>query len=340
MHAVKESGRPDNGASVPPVHRQFSRRGRLKTPHVAPRRAGAPCLRPRHPDSCGKLARPRVINAFTIFRGDYPYDCRLSSDCHGENVRQTNDMNLYKLKSFHESALDQWNSIAIVLAEASNTVEADKRQTAFIQAVMELTNIAGTDQSRRQNILKGANVFHLAGNPTTSKGTQQTSNQGLSNTKRLSKERPSVVKRMANILLKAIIVMILLALLAGSFALGRFSRYPRFHAFIPPTLASLSDNATPAQVVKQYFDASQQGDMTKLMELFHIDKLRDDGDYIISESKELAHYLTKVKDINILQDYMEAHLIIQLTTYTDEAETGEFSLLKNNGRWLIEKVDF
>ena len=53
-------GRPDNGASVPQVQRQFSRRSRLRTRHVAPRRAGRPSLRrasdPETPRSCGQLA--------------------------------------------------------------------------------------------------------------------------------------------------------------------------------------------------------------------------------------------------------------------------------------------
>jgi hypothetical protein len=68
-------------------------------------------------------------------------------------------MNLHTIKSFHEAALDQWNSLTIVLRDAVNAAAPAQRASTFLDAVCSLLELAGANPARRQNVLKGADVL-------------------------------------------------------------------------------------------------------------------------------------------------------------------------------------
>lgn len=64
--------------------------------------------------------------------------------------------NLHDLKSFHENALNEWSATAIIMKEALKD-EPDTRKT-FVEVVLALSDMAGKDAKKRQNLLKAGHV--------------------------------------------------------------------------------------------------------------------------------------------------------------------------------------
>ena len=72
-------------------------------------------------------------------------------------------MFVYQLKTYHEHALDEWNATARVLYEAVNLSKVEQeRHHTFIKTIMELTEIAKGNETRKENIIKAASIMLAA----------------------------------------------------------------------------------------------------------------------------------------------------------------------------------
>jgi hypothetical protein len=245
-------------------------------------------------------------------------------------------MNIHKLKSFHEAALEQWNSIAVIINEAISTVAPEQRSQVFIQTVMALTDIAGINQTYRMNIIKGADVmlpslFHVAENH---KRTPENDTSSIAS-------QPAW-KRFLTIIRRSVITILVVGLLAGSFVLGRLSMQPRMIPFIPTNLPTPVPEASPERIVQLYFEAVRQKDMTRVLELCHTEMVKSHSEFIIGEATQLANIFPQLQEIQTLKVEIDetAEILVNIVDKRGESETGKFVLRKQQGQWRFIEIGF
>ena len=242
-------------------------------------------------------------------------------------------MNIHQLKSFHENSLDQWNSIAIVLKEAFNTAPQDQRAQQFLQAVMALLDIAGTNQTRRDNIVKGANVV-LQGL------VHETERIPARPEEKTTSASPSFGKRLTTLFQRIGVILLILVGIAGAFLVGRLSMHPKIISLIPTVSPAPPSELSPDKLVQQYFTTNQSNDMSQVLALFSADTVKTRGEYLVRRATFLAQTFSSIQEIKILKLETEetAQVMVSVMNKQGSSQVGEFRLQKDQGEWRLVDV--
>ena len=246
-------------------------------------------------------------------------------------------MNLTPLTSFHERTLDEWNSTAKVLLEATKTVAPAKRLQTFMQTVIELSEVAGKNLPRRHNLVKAGEVVLHGIFYVKDERSEPTPKQNP-----LPSEEPSLWQTTVTFVRRAFLFLLILTLCAGAFQFGRLS-------VVPPKAAATATTVTPVSkpevtadiVVGNYIDAAYEGNMTRVLELFHPDKVKQQGNLIIAETTELAKQLPQFNEIKTLKVETEetAQVIVSFINKVGKTRPGQFYLKKDEGQWRLTELD-
>lgn len=134
--------------------------------------------------------------------------------------------------------------------------------------------------------------------------------------------------------------VIVMSLMGGAFAAGRFSTRPDIVSLIPPHTVTPIPGASPDQVVQHFFQAVQQKDVPGALALCHPDLIKDDGDDIAANVKreELYKYQPfNTQKVEILKVEIEesARVIVTMTGKNGYTKGETFELRKHQGQWLI-----
>lgn len=244
-------------------------------------------------------------------------------------------MNLHQFKSYHERALDQWNSTAMIIVEAMNTTPKPQRPQMFISIILALSDVAGANQARRNNITKGAEVILnslLDGSGVPNISIQRTPPLPAP---------PTFGTRFKRGVFRTITIVFLIALAIGSFFAGRASLQPRIASYIPVFKnITIDPEASPEEIVQKFLESVRQRNTQQILALFHPDEIKKRGGFIIRETTEMAEEYPKIQEINMLSTDREetAHIIVDFVYRSGDTETGKFVLQKYHAQWHI--MDF
>lgn len=161
--------------------------------------------------------------------------------------------NIQTLKSFHERALDEWNSAALVMKEAISGEKDTHR--AFVEILLTLADMAGKDKQKRQNLLRAGDVILHS---IAADSTPKMSPTALSELA----EKSDRWKRIALIILACLLCV-------GSFAGGFALNTPKVVSSLPSTSTSATPSNTPEELLQQLVEAIPRKDWQRILGLYH-----------------------------------------------------------------------
>ena len=164
--------------------------------------------------------------------------------------------NLHDLKSFHENALNEWNATALIIKEAMKD-EPDTRKT-FVEVVLALSDMAGKDAKKRQNLLKAGHVV-LHG---LADGKWPKTPPPLPPV-----EQPKKPDRWKGVR-RVFLVLSIILLCVGSFAGGFALNTPRVVSYLPSKSTPAEPSNTPEELLTQYVEAVSHKDIQRALGLF------------------------------------------------------------------------
>ena len=244
--------------------------------------------------------------------------------------------NLHELKSFHENALNEWNATALIMKEALKD-EPDARKI-FVEVVLALSDMAGKDAIKRQNILKAGNIV-LHG-MTDGKWPKTPPPLPVEQTK--MPDRWKTVRRVA-------LTLLVLVLCAGAFAGGFALNMPLVVSHLPKLTKNLPEPSnTPEQAIEQYFKAAYRHDIPAVIAMYHpevrqhvsedidrLDIVNDIYEYNTQAVEPIETHLDSIQEERTAKAYMTLRL-----PHSKEQETGLVLLRQFENAWYIMNVDF
>lgn len=237
---------------------------------------------------------------------------------------------LHELKSFHEHALNEWNATALIMKEAMKD-EKDTRQ-AFVEIVMELSDIAGKDAKKRQNIVKAGSILLHA----LAEGKWPTTPPPLP-------VPPKTVDRWKTAR-RVLLTLLVVVLCAGAFSGGFALNMPVVISHLPRvTTKTPEPSSTPEEVIRQFIDAAHRHDLPAIIALYHPEvRKRLDGYDVDNEiAEELYEYNQQAvrsleTHIESIEEETTAKAIITLRIpNTDKTESGTIHLRKFEDTWYL-----
>ena len=239
--------------------------------------------------------------------------------------------NLHDLKSFHENALNEWNATALIMKEA---IHGEKEASqAFVEVVLALSDMAGTDAKKRQNIVKAGGVLLHA----LSAGKCPTTPPPLPPEPTKKPDRWKGVRRV-------LLTLFVLLLCAGSFAGGFALNMPMVISHVPRlTTKTPEPSSTPEEVIRQFIAAAHRQDKPAIIALYHpeVRKRLSGYDIDLDLVEDMYRYNKDAvqpleTSIESIQEETTAKAIITLRIpNTDKTESGTMHLRKFENTWYL-----
>ena len=244
--------------------------------------------------------------------------------------------NLHDLKSFHENALNEWNATALIMKEAMQG-EPDTRK-AFVEVMLALSEMAGTDAQKRRNLLKAGDiVLHGLADGKWPKTPPP-----------LPPESSKKVDRWKGVR-RVFLTLLVLLLCAGSFAGGFALNMPLVVSHLPKLTKTLPEPSnTPEQAIDSYFKAAQRHDIPSVLAMYHpevrksisddidrLDVVNDIYEYNAQAVEPIEFHLDSLQEERTAKAYMTLRL-----PHSNEQETGLILLRQFEDAWYIMNIDF
>ncbi len=241
--------------------------------------------------------------------------------------------NLHDLKSFHENALNEWNSTALIMKEALKD-GPDTRKT-FVEVVLVLSDMAGKDAIKRQNIIKaGQVILHSMSDRTSPKMSNPVP---VEITKK--PDRWKSVRRVA-------LTLFVLILCVGSFAGGFALNMPMVISHLPRlTTKTPEPSSTPEEVIRQYMNAIHRHDKPAIIALYHPEVRKKLSGYDVDIADNLYRYNRDAVQplethIESVQEDTTAKAIITLRIpNTDKTDSRTIRLRKFENIWYLSDAN-
>lgn len=227
--------------------------------------------------------------------------------------------------------MNEWNATALIMKEALKD-EPDARKT-FVEVVLALSDMAGKDAIKRQNILKAGNIV-LHG-MTDGKWPKTPPPLPVEHTK-----KPDRWKTARRVLL----TLLVLLLCAGSFAGGFALNMPMVISHVPRlTTKTPEASSTPEEVIRQFIAAAHRQDKPAIIALYHpeVRKRLSGYDVDLDLVEDLYEYNKDAVQplettIESIQEETTAKAIITLRIpNTDKTESGTMHLRKFENTWYL-----
>lgn len=239
--------------------------------------------------------------------------------------------NLHELKSFHERALDEWNATALIMKEAMKD-EKDTRQ-AFVETVLALTDIAGQDARKRQNIVKAGGILLHA----LSDGKWPKTPPPLPEPPKKT-DRWKGVRHVAITLL---VIMLCVVSFAGGFALN----IPKVISTLPSISTPAEPSNTPEEVLQQLVEAVSRKDWQRILGLYHPNARKELRlDSIEYQVEDIADAFEKgvMPRLRIegIEQETRSKLFTTIIVNEQQVEKKNIYLRQFENTWYIDRIDF